>query len=54
MTINVIVGPPCAGKSTHVKVNSTIGNVLVDYDELAMALGPKIRIVRKVLSGQLL
>jgi len=42
MTINVIVGPPCAGKSTHVKANSTKGDVLVDYDDLAKALGAAV------------
>ncbi|MCP4366327.1 MAG: ATP-binding protein [Planctomycetes bacterium] len=39
MTINVIIGPPCAGKSTYIRDGSGDGDVLVDYDALAMALG---------------
>ena len=39
MDINVIIGPPCAGKSTYIKENATQGDVLIDYDAMAMALG---------------
>ena len=41
MGINVIIGSPCAGKSTHVKSNAIDGDVIVDYDTIAMALGTK-------------
>ena len=37
--IHVITGPPCAGKSTYVKENAKDGDLRVDYDLLAQALG---------------
>jgi hypothetical protein len=37
--ITVILGPPCAGKSTYVETNRTSTDVVVDYDKLAIALG---------------
>lgn len=42
MTINVIIGPPCAGKSTHVKQSALEGDVVVDYDVLAQAFGAQV------------
>ena len=37
--IHVIIGPPCAGKSTYVREHAAAGDVRVDFDELATALG---------------
>jgi hypothetical protein len=37
--IHVITGPPCAGKSTYVKENAGEGDLRVDYDLIALALG---------------
>lgn len=37
--IHVITGAPCAGKSTYVKENAKSGDVIVDYDAIAKALG---------------
>lgn len=39
--IHVISGPPCAGKSTYVKENAKDGDLRVDYDSIAKALGAK-------------
>lgn len=39
MSINIIIGPPCAGKSTYVRDNAAAGDVTVDFDTLARALG---------------
>jgi hypothetical protein len=39
MIVNIIVGPPCAGKSTHVIESSDIGDVIIDLDSLAVSLG---------------
>ena len=39
--IHVVTGPPCAGKSTYIREHAADGDVLVDYDELAQALGRK-------------
>lgn len=35
----VVVGPPCAGKTTYVRAEAAEGDVIVDYDALAAALG---------------
>ena len=37
--IHVILGAPCAGKSTYVRENAKQGDVIVDYDLIAKALG---------------
>jgi len=39
MTIRVVTGPPCAGKSTYVQENRKDKDVVVDYDLIAQALG---------------
>jgi len=42
MAITVVLGPPCAGKSTYAKESRKPQDVVVDYDELAKALGAEI------------
>ena len=37
--IHVITGAPCSGKSTYVKEHAKDGDLRVDYDAIAMALG---------------
>ena len=37
--IHVIIGAPCSGKSTYVREHAQKGDVIVDYDEIARALG---------------
>ena len=36
--IVVVTGAPCSGKSTHVQMHATPGDVVVDMDRLALAL----------------
>ena len=37
--IHVIIGAPCSGKSTYVRENAKAGDLRVDYDLIAQALG---------------
>lgn len=39
MSLNVVVGPPCGGKSTFVSEHASSGELIVDYDAIATALG---------------
>lgn len=39
MSITIIVGAPCAGKTTWAQANKTDTTIIVDYDQLALALG---------------
>lgn len=38
-TLTVITGPPCAGKTTYAREHARPGDVVIDFDELARALG---------------
>lgn len=40
--IHVIMGPPCAGKSTFVAEHAAEGDIRVDFDRLAQALGSSV------------
>jgi integrin beta 3 len=40
--INVVLGPPVAGKSEYVKTHAKDGNVIVDYDLIAKAMGSRV------------
>ena len=39
--IHIVSGPPCAGKSTYVTENAKEGDLRIDYDLIAQALGAK-------------
>lgn len=38
MTLFVIIGPPCSGKSTWVRERAQRGDIVIDYDRIANAL----------------
>ena len=42
MAITVVIGAPCSGKSTWAHEQLKNNDVVIDYDELAKALGSKI------------
>jgi hypothetical protein len=35
----LVSGPPCSGKSTHVQEHKQPGDLVIDYDAIALALG---------------
>lgn len=37
--IVAVIGPPCSGKSTYIAEHRQPGDVVIDYDTLAIALG---------------
>jgi ATP-dependent protease ClpP protease subunit len=39
VTVTIVVGPPCAGKSTYIDDQHAPDDVVVDFDRLAQALG---------------
>lgn len=39
--IYVIIGPPCAGKTTYIQEHKSDGDLVVDYDAIVLALGGK-------------
>lgn len=40
--ITVVCGPPCAGKTTYVHDHATLGDLILDWDALAQALGSPV------------
>jgi len=40
--LTVITGPPCAGKSTYLRQHAVPGSVVIDFDDLAQALGSPV------------
>lgn len=37
--LTVVTGPPCAGKTTYVRNNAKPGDIIIDFDPIAQALG---------------
>lgn len=37
--LTVVTGPPCSGKTTYVREHAQPGDIVVDFDTLAVALG---------------
>jgi hypothetical protein len=37
--LTVVTGPPCSGKSTYVREHANPGDIVVDFDTIAQALG---------------
>ena len=40
--IRIVMGPPCGGKSTYVSEHAEKGDLIIDYDLIAKALGAPI------------
>jgi hypothetical protein len=41
--LTVITGPPCSGKSTYLRQHAKPGDIRIDYDDIAQALGSPVR-----------
>lgn len=41
--LTVVTGPPCSGKTTYVTQHRCEGDIVIDYDNLAQALGSPVR-----------
>lgn len=37
--LTVVTGPPCSGKSTYVRTHAQAGDIIIDFDVIAQALG---------------
>ena len=40
--LTVITGPPCSGKSTYARQHAKPGDIIVDFDTIAQALGSPV------------
>jgi hypothetical protein len=40
--LTIVTGPPCAGKSTHVRKHAHPGDLVIDFDRIAQALGSPV------------
>lgn len=41
--LTVVTGPPCSGKTTYVRTHAQQGDIVIDFDNLAEALGSTVR-----------
>lgn len=41
--LTVVTGPPCSGKTTYVRTNAQLGDIVIDFDNLAEAFGSPTR-----------
>jgi predicted kinase len=39
VTVTVVTGPPCSGKSTYVRNHAKPGDIVIDFDTMAQAFG---------------
>jgi hypothetical protein len=40
--LTIITGPPCAGKTTYMREHAKPGDIVVDFDAIAQALGSPV------------
>ena len=40
--ITVVTGPPCSGKTTYIRHHAKPGDLILDYDHIAQALGSPV------------
>lgn len=42
MSLTVITGPPCSGKTTYARQHALPGDIIVDFDTIAQAFGSPV------------
>jgi AAA domain len=42
LVLTVVTGPPCSGKTTYVRQHARPGDIIVDFDAIAQALGSPV------------
>jgi len=42
VTLTVITGPPCSGKTTYARQHAKPGDIIIDFDQIAQALGSPV------------
>jgi hypothetical protein len=42
VTLTVITGPPCSGKTTYARKHAKPGDIIIDFDLIAQALGSPV------------
>jgi hypothetical protein len=40
--LTIVTGPPCAGKTTHIRQHAMPGDVIIDFDAIAQAVGSPV------------
>jgi predicted transcriptional regulator len=40
--LTVVTGPPCAGKSTYIRQHAMPDDIVIDFDQIAQALGSQV------------
>lgn len=40
--LTIVTGPPCSGKTTYIQEHAKSGDVIVDFDAIAQALGSPV------------
>lgn len=41
MSVTVLWGPPCSGKSTHIRERAKADDIVIDLDRIALAIAPE-------------
>jgi predicted kinase len=42
VTLTIVTGPPCAGKTTYIRQHALPGHIIIDFDTIAQAVGSPV------------
>lgn len=54
MSLTIVCGPPCSGKTTYVEANRKDADIVIDIDAIARAIDPSYRHWEGMLRGDLM